>query len=82
MLIWNQLSNEAHNSTEFQIMNSSEQWDITTSTGTISYNLTFDENQGSFTLENTESGIIATLSITTDSQQKTYTFSILTINYL
>lgn len=79
-LQWTQQNNGNVNTTDFQIINTTGNWDQNTSTGTVTYTVVLEGFQGSFVLEGTSTNITAVLTIDINGDQQ-YTFSSNTITY-
>jgi hypothetical protein len=82
-LTWNQINSEGVETTHFNITGIIENWNQTTNSGTINYQMDTDGYQTLFSLVLQESEVItATLTfIISETQQEIYIFNIDTITY-
>lgn len=82
-LEWTQGTGEEAYTETFTVTSVTENWDNTTSQGTITYNLQIDDYQAVFTLTGNTEGITAQMVFYTSSTaQEEYIFTINGITYL
>ncbi|MCL6293890.1 hypothetical protein [Jejuia spongiicola] len=81
-IVWNQSNNGAFDSSTYTITNTTENWDHSTSTGSISYTMTYEGHQVDLTILGEASGMSAILTFKeSDTEQDIYTFKINNISY-
>ncbi len=81
---WEQVSNLSTNTIEFTVATATDNWDIQSQTGTISYGLTSLDGNATLTLTGTQEDILLTLTLLDDQGQplKNYVFLIDTLTQL
>ena len=80
--IWNQQADDDVESLSFNILNTSEEWNQETSTGSNTYTMTLDNLQAVLVLTGSNSGLNAVLTLTANiSEVETYIFNINSISY-
>lgn len=81
-IIWTQTSQATQETVSFNIMNTEGQWDEGTSTGALTYSLSFNENEATLSLTGASGSINATLLVSvSETQQQAFAFSLNTISY-
>jgi len=81
-LVWTQNNNSTPFISTFTITGTSGNWDETTASGNITYNMTFDTYQCTLTLSGEQTDMTAILSIkVSNEKEEHYTFNINAISY-
>ena len=81
---WEQVSNLSSNTIEFTITSATDNWDIQSQTGTVSYDLTSLDGNATLTLTGTQEEILLAMTLLDEQCQhlKNYVFLIDTLTQL